>query len=104
MNAEIVVSIAGLIVVVYGAIIYDIYQKMDLKQDKSMCEEIKSTIKTDLARGDKRFDELIEELKILSKRMAEISTNLALTIQRLQAIEDRLPQLERRKDEAVFSR
>lgn len=98
MSVEIIVSIAGLIVIVYGAIIHDLYAKLALKQDVALCQEIKRGLDADLARGDKRFDELLEELKQLAKAMHEISKNLALTIQRLQAIEDRLPQLERRRE------
>jgi len=98
MTVEIVLSIAGLVIVVYGAIINDLYHKLELKQDISLCQEIKRGIEADLARGDKRFDELLEELKSLSRCMADISKNLALTIQRLQAIEERLPMLERRKE------
>jgi len=98
MTVEIVISIAGLVVVVYGAIIYDFYQKLDRKQDLSLCQEIKRGINADLARGDKRFDKLIEEIQENSRCLTQISENLALTIQRLQGLENRLPVLERRQE------
>ena len=98
MIVEVVVSVAGLIVIVYGAIIHDLYAKITLKQDISLCQEIKRGIDADLARGDKRFDELLDELKQLARCLNELSKNLALTAQRLQAIEDRLPLLERREE------
>lgn len=99
---DVLMSLMGLVVALYGFILADIYQKLkaldDTKQDVRLCEEVKKNFIVELAKGDKKFDEVLIEIKSLISAMALTNQNLALAVQRLQAVEEKLPRLERRRD------
>jgi hypothetical protein len=90
------VGIIGIVCVVYGVVFSDLYKKIDNKQDVTVCREIKAKIDADLLRGDKKFDEVMLEIRALSKSINELVAQFRLITHRLKELEEKLPQFERR--------
>lgn len=97
---DIFLYLFGVINVLYGLVLWDIRRcikqnkedidnELKLKQDAAVCLEIKKGFIADMSRGEKKFQELIHELKEHTKAFNSLQVSITQVVVRLEVLERR---------------
>ena len=108
-----ILSIAQVLIgVIFGFMVWlirankkELDEKLSLKQDITLCDEIKKGFQADFGRGERKFDELIHTLREQTKTFSGLSESLAKVVVRLDYIERRhttYPPLHRRDEDQTI--
>lgn len=73
-------------IIMIGAAFKVVWEKVNGKADKDMCDVLHVSIKNEFARGKDRFDRVEKKLDIQSETLMNFDKNLALMAQSMQTM------------------
>jgi DNA repair exonuclease SbcCD ATPase subunit len=107
--------VQALMGVIFGILVWmiranksEVDKRLEHKQDTALCDEIRRGFLADLDRGDKKFAEVIKEMREQTKAFSELSAYLSKIATRLDYLERRRSgegvhhPYRRDEDNAVF--